>query len=546
MALYLTGVIALLIAALAQFAFSLPWLSILALLAAAGAYLAAMSRTRKLARELQSLSEKFTSDDNETIDLDRKFSASSNALLSTEKGVNSFLGQLQSALGNVRESNIRVASGVATIGYQMKQVVAIANAQHKQTSSIVGASNAVARSVDAVSQSSRTISESADRNAQEAEVAYGELEQSVQSSRATVQEMERFAQTIESLMKQTSQVLATAGLINDISDQTNLLALNAAIEAARAGEAGRGFAVVADEVRKLANNAKDAANQISSGMKSMGDIVSATRTGSNATLEHSRQAAEISERSSVRFQVMTADLAGIAESIADIERQINDIAQQATLISGQAVQIESGTKDLADQVEQSSNTALQVGQETEAVIEILGRYILGNTTFDRIFQQVRDYKADMERRLESLAQRADLWSDSYREVPNTNPQKFETSWDKAFEQEMTAFFDEMLKLADGTAYAIVVNMDGYAAAHNSMCSQPLTGNYQVDFVKSRYKRKFTDAGAVRAGQNTKPFLLQTYVRDTGEVLCDLSMPVMLQNRRWGTLRIGIPPARLLS
>lgn len=546
MAFHIAGLIAIAIAAVFQFIVVVPSLAALALAAAAGLFIAILLKTRQLAKSLEALSEKFTSSDNDTVNLDRKLTLGSSVLQETETGVNSFLGQLQSALGNVREANIRVATGVATIGHQMKQVVTIATTQHQQTSAIVSASDAVARAVDAVGQSSRTITEAADRNAQEAEVAYGELEQSVESSRATVSEMENFSQTIEALMKKTAEVLSTASSINDISDQTNLLALNAAIEAARAGEAGRGFAVVADEVRKLANNAKIAANQISSGMKSMGDIVSATRTGSTATLEHSRQAAEISERSSVRFQTMTTDLAGIAQSIADIERQINDIAQQASLISTQAVDIEGGTKGLAERVTQSADTAGRVGQETEAVIEILGRYILGHTTFDRIFQQVRDYKADLEQRTEKLATRVDLWDTNYREVPNSNPQKFETSWDKAYAQEMTSFFDEMLRLADGTAYAITVNTDGYAAAHNSMCSQPLSGNYEVDFVKSRNKRKFTDAGAVRAGQNTKPFLLQTYVRDTGEVLCDLSMPVMLQGRRWGTLRIGIPPARLLS
>jgi methyl-accepting chemotaxis protein len=89
-------------------------------------------------------------------------------------------------------------------------------------------------------------------------------------------------------------------------------------------------------------------------------------------------------------------------------------------------------------------------------------------------------------------------------------------------------------------------MDGYMPAHLSKASQPATGNYEVDLVYSRDRRKMTDAGAIRAGQSTADFLFQTYVRDTGQVLSDLGMPIMLQGRRWGTLRVGFAPTSVLD
>jgi methyl-accepting chemotaxis protein len=540
------GLLALGIAVLCQYILQLPSLAAVAACITAAALVAAAIADRRINAEISRLAANFQTEDNGTISLDRQVSLGSKLFATISIAINTFLGQTSSALGTVREINIKIATGVATIGYQMQRAVGVANEQHRQSSAIVDASGAVATAVEAVGHSAHAIAATAASNANEAEQAFAELAASVDSLQTSVSEMEKFSTVIASLLQQSNQVLGTARLINDISDQTNLLALNAAIEAARAGEAGRGFAVVADEVRKLANNAKDAANVITAGMKCMGEMVATTQAGSTTTLHHSRQAAEVAQRSMARFRSMTSELAGIAASIGDIDREILQIEQQAAHISHDAVAIQQGTKVLLDQVDQAAETARGVGHDTEAVIQILGNYTLGETTFDRIFKQVRGYRSEVESRLAGLADRLDLWDSNYRPIAGTDPAKYETSWDRPFASEMTPFFDRMLQLAPATAYAIVINNDGYAAAHNSKSSQALTGEQAVDFINSRDKRKFTDTGALRASRSDKFFLLQTYVRDTGEVLCDLSMPVMLQGRRWGTLRIGIPPAQLLS
>jgi len=304
--------------------------------------------------------------------------------------------------------------------------------------------------------------------------------------------------------------------------------------------------VVADEVRKLARTAKDAANQISSGMMSMGAMVDATMAGSATTLEQSRRAATIAQHSSERFQHMTADLKGIAGSIAHIEERISAIAGQASLISEQASMIDLGTRNLADEVHQAAEAAVAGGQETEGVIAVLGQYWVGETKYDHVFAQVRGFTADFERRLELLASHADVWDTNYTPVAGSNPPKYNLPFQPEFAREMTKVYDAWAEAIPGTAYSLCTNMDGYMPAHHGKASHPPTGDYATDLVRSRDRRKMTDAGAVRAGQSTDPFLFQTYVRDTGEVLSDLGMPILLQGRRWGTLRVGFTPVTVLD
>lgn len=83
-----------------------------------------------------------------------------------------------------------------------------------------------------------------------------------------------------------------------------------------------------------------------------------------------------------------------------------------------------------------------------------------------------------------------------------------------------------------------MDSNGYAPAHNSVCSQPPTGDPATDLAKCRHKRIFNDPVGAKGAKNQKPSLFQTYVRDTGEILADLTMPIMINGRHWGGVRIG--------
>jgi methyl-accepting chemotaxis protein len=87
-------------------------------------------------------------------------------------------------------------------------------------------------------------------------------------------------------------------------------------------------------------------------------------------------------------------------------------------------------------------------------------------------------------------------------------------------------------------FAICTNKRGYVPTHNDKFAKPLTGRYDVDLVNSRSKRIFSDRTGSRCGSHTQKLLLQTYKRDTGEIMHDLSVPIMLAGQHWGGFRMG--------
>jgi methyl-accepting chemotaxis protein len=135
---------------------------------------------------------------------------------------------------------------------------------------------------------------------------------------------------------------------------------------------------------------------------------------------------------------------------------------------------------------------------------------------------------------------------NYQPIPDTEPQKYRTVWGDDFTRRCQQLLEDCLASIPGCAFAVAVNADGYLSAHNLKFSKPLTGDPAADLVGNRTCRKFTNPAEMRAATNTRPLLLQTYQRDTGEVLCDVIMPIEVGGRVWGNVRVGLPVQALVA
>jgi hypothetical protein len=131
-----------------------------------------------------------------------------------------------------------------------------------------------------------------------------------------------------------------------------------------------------------------------------------------------------------------------------------------------------------------------------------------------------------------------LFDTFYIPIAGTEPQKFHTQYDELVAGIIVPILDKYLAMDERLEFVVVVDRNGYMPTHNTRYSKPLTGDRDIDSQWNRGKRLFNDRTGLAAAHNTEPYLLQHYSRDTGETMNDISVPIMVQGRHWGAVRIA--------
>jgi len=133
---------------------------------------------------------------------------------------------------------------------------------------------------------------------------------------------------------------------------------------------------------------------------------------------------------------------------------------------------------------------------------------------------------------------AQLFDTFYIPIPGTDPQKFHTQYDELTDGILRPILDKYLKADSRFIFVVAVDRNGYLPTHNSKYSQPMTDDNDYNTKRNRTKRIFNDRTGLAAARNKEPYLLQRYSRDTGEIMTDLSVPIIIKKRHWGAVRIG--------
>lgn len=460
---------------------------------------------------------------------------------------NRFADKMRQIISEVRQMSVNIAREAVLVRKTVAVTASRASRQGEIADAVFGASNEATQAIQEVSASAETISHSTDSNLDSARHSLSEMHEIVVKVQSVSDKLNSFNGTVDQLATRSDSIRQIAGLIKDIADQTNLLALNAAIEAARAGEMGRGFAVVADEVRKLAERVNVATQEINENIGGMISLVKETQRENEMINTDIQQARQVVERSSGEFQRMVSDFERTGDQLNQIASAMEELSATNGQVHEAVVQVHTLSNEVAASMESSEHSTGKLSAATESVQELVSRFKIGRGVFDYNVEQARKALVTMEARLAQLEARGvNIWDQNYRPLLNTKPQKYEVSYIADFERDVRPLGEETLALLKGGIFALIVDTKGYAAVHHLKYSKPLTGDYDADLVGNRTRRIWEDPTGQRAAKNLKPLLLQTYVRDTGEILSEIDLPIMVNGRHWGGLRIGCDSAVLLE
>jgi methyl-accepting chemotaxis protein len=460
---------------------------------------------------------------------------------------NRFLGKQREIISNVQALTVHIAVESARSLKNISDSSDSATHQARFAKEVMDQSNMAVGNIQEVSHQTQGISGTTAQNLSMARNSYAELLEVTGNISEISNSLNEFGTLVSALNQRSSSIKSIVGLIQQISSQTNLLALNAAIEAARAGESGRGFAVVADEVRTLAQNVSKATDDISQNIDAMLKEVGSTHQQTTQISHSARETQKVVERASGHFESMIGDFESTNGKLADIAAHILQFAESNTGINDRVTQIYADSQSIDQRMQHSATATRDLSGVAERVQTMLGKFVLGHGALDAAITRASQCRDLLQERLAELHRGGlNLFDQNYKLIPNTDPKQYLTGYTERFAQVCQEECDKLTKGTKGGKVSFIVDSKGYCPVNNSWVSKPPTGDRAVDLPVCRNKRMFADPIGLRAAGNTQRFLLQTYLRDTGEIMTEIDVPFFFDGRHWGNLRMGFDASVLLA
>ena len=280
--------------------------------------------------------------------------------------INFAVEQLRSLVGTINDTSVQVASSTQETQATAMHLAEAAEHQAQEINSATDRMHQIAASINQVSQDSADSADVARRSVQIATNGAGVVRQTIAGMDSIRDQIQETSKRIKRLGESSQEIGSIVELINDISEQTNILALNAAIQAASAGEAGRGFAVVADEVQRLAERSSSATKRIESLVQTIQADTNEAVSSMEQTTSEVVAGARLAEDAGTalgEIEKVSSDLSGLIQGISVAAQEQSSAASNITQAMSTIQSITAQTSQGASQTAESIGNLAQLAAD---------------------------------------------------------------------------------------------------------------------------------------------------------------------------------------
>lgn len=380
------------------------------------------------------------------------------------------------------------------------------------------------------------------------------VEETVNRVRASGEDAQHVASWVSDLSERTvtvSDTLKAAKTNNQqivsIARQVNTLAINAKIEAARAGDAGRGFSVVADAINELSQKTSGAAVEISGNIQTLTDWIV---TLSDDAQQIATRASNILENSALNNQSLSEMESATHASHTQTERiagQVETVTHALDTFAPTLKGIEDAVSATTQGIKTAHRRLNRLIDTSETMVQ--GVAAIGGAGADTmLFNFVQSAAAQISDLFSKAVQNGEIslegmFDETYRPLPKTDPVQVVTAFTTLTDKLLPAVQEPALELNPRVVFCAAVDRNGYLPTHNAKFSHPQSEDPVWNTANCRNRRIFDDRVGLKAGRSTAPFLCQVYRRDMGggdfAMMKDISAPIYVEDRHWGGLRFAV-------